>query len=62
MKSWYQSKTVLVQLIAGLAMIIAQFSPEVAKLLTENFSELGMGWIVINLVLRFVTKDKIQIG
>lgn len=62
MKSWYQSKTILVQIVAGLALVIAQFQPEIAKLLQENFSEMGMGWIVINLVLRLVTKDKVQIG
>ncbi len=62
MTKWYTSKTILVQIIAGVAMILAQFQPEMAKILSENFSEVGMGWVIINIVLRLVTKDKIQLS
>jgi hypothetical protein len=61
-KKWYSSKTILVNLLAGVALMVAQFNPEIAKLIQENFNEAGLGWALVNVILRLVTKDKVQIG
>lgn len=61
MKNWYQSKTILVQIIGGLALILGVFLPDVGSFLQEHFAEAGSAWIAINTILRFITKDKIQI-
>jgi len=61
MKLWYQSKTILVQVMAGLAIIVGVFYPVVGEFLAEHFAEAGAAWVAINTILRFVTKDKVQI-
>lgn len=60
-KKWYLSKTVWVNLMAAVSIIVAQFQPKVAELIKEYFSELGSAWVVINLVLRFISKGKLEI-
>ena len=61
MKPWYFSKTILVQLVAGLALIAGVFVPAVGSFLQVHFAEAGMAWAVINGILRFITKDEIKI-
>lgn len=60
-KKWYTSKTILVQVLAGLAMILSVFSPPVADFLKVYFAEAGSAWALINIVLRLVTRDKVEI-
>jgi inactivated superfamily I helicase len=57
-KPWYLSKTLWVQVLAIVAIVV----PSSAEFIKEYFSELGMGWALINMILRLVTKDKIEIG
>lgn len=61
-KPWYASKTIMVNIAAAIALVVAQFQPEFAKIITESFGEVGLGWVFVNLVLRMVTKEAIQIG
>lgn len=61
-KPWYFSKTILVNVIMGIAMILAQFKPEVAAWITSNLGEAGTAWAFINVVLRIITKDKVSIS
>lgn len=61
MKNWYQSKTILVQILGGVALAVAAFLPQVGEFIQEHFAETGAAWVAINTVLRFITKDKIQI-
>jgi len=61
MKQFWQSKTIMVQIIGGLALILGAFLPEVGSFIQVHFSELGAGWVAVNTILRFITKDQIQI-
>jgi hypothetical protein len=56
-KKWYLSKTVWMQAL-GLVMVIL---PQTQAFIKENFMEAGVAWAAINLVLRYVTKGSIQI-
>jgi uncharacterized membrane protein required for colicin V production len=56
-KPW-QSKTVLVNVAAAIA---AAFYPPVAEWIRTNPEAIATGFAVINLVLRLVTKNSIQI-
>lgn len=60
-KPWYLSKTVLVNIIAGLAMILSHFVPGAATFLNENFGIAGAGWAILNVVLRVLTKKEISL-
>lgn len=60
-KPWYLSKMILVNILMGVAMIVAQFKPEAAAFIREYFAEGGMVWAFINVVLRAVTKDKVSL-
>jgi hypothetical protein len=62
MKRWYQSKTILVQVVGGIGLIAGAFVPAVGDFVQSYFSELGAGWVFVNTVLRLITKDKVQIG
>ena len=64
MKPWYLSKMVLVNMLAGLVMIMVQFNQlaGVAEFLKVHFAEAGLGWAVLNAALRFISKDKISIS
>ena len=61
MKPWYFSKTILVQLIAAIAIAVGVFVPSAGSFLQVHFAEAGMAWAVINGILRFITKDEIKI-
>lgn len=61
-KPWYLSKTILVNVLMGLAMVVAQFQPVLAAGIKEYLGEAGTAWAIINIVLRVVTKDKVSIS
>lgn len=61
-KPWYESKSILINLLMGAAMIAAQFYPPAADFIKQYFAEAGIGWSVLNMVLRLVSKDKITIS
>jgi hypothetical protein len=61
-KPWYLSKTILVQLLGGVGLIAGAFIPSVGQFIQSYFSEIGTGWVIVNTILRFVTKDKVSIG
>lgn len=61
MKKWYQSKVVLVNMLMGVAMIVAVFSPDVAEFIKMHFSETGGAWALINIALR-IFKSNIEIS
>lgn len=60
-KPWWQSKSILVNLVMGLALIVSQFKPEAAEFIKSNFGEAGIAWAFVNVLLRLVTKDKVSI-
>jgi len=59
-KKWYLSKTILVNIMMGLAMVVAQFYPPAADFIKNYFSEAGTAWALLNVVLRIVTKQEIS--
>lgn len=61
-KPFWQSKTILVQIIGGLAIIVGVFVPSVGDFLKNYFSEAGSAWAIVNIILRFVSKDKVSIS
>lgn len=58
-KKWYLSKTILVNVLMGLAMIVAVFSPSVSDFIKQYFAEAGTGWALVNIILRVITKEEI---
>jgi hypothetical protein len=61
-KPWYLSKTILVQILGGIGLIAGAWVPAVNSFIQAYFMELGTGWVILNSILRFVTKDKVSIG
>lgn len=59
-KPWFLSKTILVQLIAALVIVAGIFYPPAAEFLKQYFAEAGMGWAILNIVLRVITKKEIS--
>lgn len=57
-KPWYLSKTLWIQVLGIVALIV----PASAEFIKEYFSEVGMGWALVNMVLRLISKDKIEIS
>ena len=60
-KAW-QSKTVLFNAVMSLVGVAAVFLPEanaVAVWMNGNVGTIAAVWSVLNILLRFVTKDKI---
>jgi len=60
MKKWYMSKTILMNVLMGLAMILSVFAPSVSAFIKEYFAEAGMGWALINVILRLITKEELS--
>lgn len=60
-KPWWQSKMILVNLLMAVAGVVAVFKPEVAAVIKEYAAESSAVWAVINIALRFITKDKVSI-
>jgi len=61
-KPWYLSKTILVNIFMGLAMIIGSFKPSVADFIKVYFAEAGTAWAFINIILRAISKDKLSLS
>lgn len=57
-KKWYLSKTLWMQVLAIVAIIV----PASSKIIQEYFTEAGIGWALINMLLRIISKDKIEIS
>jgi hypothetical protein len=57
-KPFYQSKTFWVNVLACVAITV----PSSATFIKEHLGETGAAWAMINMVLRFISKDKISIG
>lgn len=58
-KAWWESKTIWVNLIMALAGVVAVFSPAVADVMKQYLGEAGIGWAIINIVLRLITSKEI---
>lgn len=56
-KPVYLSKTFWVQILAVIALVI----PASSQFIQAHFTEAGMGWAMINVVLRLISKDKVQL-
>jgi hypothetical protein len=59
-KPWYLSKTILLQLVGLAVVIVGAYNEKVAEFMKVNFSELGIGWAAINVVLRIITNKQIE--
>jgi len=59
-KPWYLSKTILLNIFMGLAMILGSFAPAVSTFITEYFGALGSGWALLNILVRLITKQEIS--
>lgn len=63
-KPW-QSKTLLLNGVAGLIAFVALFwsgASGVSTFLGAHAAEIGVGWSLLNVILRAVTKDKISLA
>ncbi len=56
-KKWFESKVILVNVLMGIAMILAQFYPPAAEFIKTYFAEAGMGWAFINVILRAIKSN-----
>jgi hypothetical protein len=64
-KPAWQSRTILVNSIAGVLIALTPFVPALAPIhawIAGNPVLIGSIWSAINVALRFITKDKIQLG
>lgn len=56
-KPWYLSKMVWINLLAIIAAVI----PATSGIIQEHFAVAAPIWGVVNVVLRLVTKDKLEL-
>jgi hypothetical protein len=56
-KPWYLSKTLWLQVLGVIAVIV----PASQHFIAENLGATGVGWAMINMVLRLISKDKLEI-
>lgn len=56
-KPWYSSKTLWLQVL-GIVMIAV---PSTSAFIQANFVASGIAWAVINMILRLVTKGRVEI-
>ena len=61
-KPFYLSKTLWVNLLAVIAVLVGSKVPAVGDFIKQYFSELGSGWAIVNVILRAVSKDQLSIG
>ena len=64
-KPAWTSKTIIVNAVLGMLAAVAVFVPgaEVARAwIGAHGAEIGIGWSILNIVLRAITKDKISLG
>lgn len=62
-KPW-QSKTILLNGIVGMAGFIAMFIPQASGIqdfINHNAMAIGSVWSVLNVVIRFISKDKVSL-
>ena len=62
-KPW-ESKTIIINAVLGLCAAVLPFLPQahyVQDFIAANAVGIGIGWSVLNMVLRAVTKDKISL-
>ena len=63
-KPW-QSKSMVLNAIAGLISAVALFLPQASlasEFMAKHAMEIGLVWSVANIILRAITKDKIGLG
>ncbi len=63
-KPW-QSKTVVINAVLGVLAAVAAFVPAasgVQAFISSHAAEIGVGWSILNIVLRAVTRNKIGLG
>lgn len=63
-KPW-QSKTIIIASILGLVSALVPFIPGlhvVSDFINAHGAEIGSGWAVLAVALRFITKDAITLG
>jgi hypothetical protein len=63
-KPW-QSKTMLLNGIAGLIAFLALFwsgASNVSTYISAHAPEIGVGWSLMNVILRAFTKDKVSLS
>ena len=58
-KPWYLSRTILINILMALAVIVGQFNPAAAEFIKTYAAEGSVAWTIINVILRFVTKSEI---
>lgn len=61
-KPFWQSKTILVNMLMALAVIVGQFYPPIGDFIKVNFDVAAPVWAVINMILRLISKDGISIS
>jgi len=61
-KPIYMSKTFWVQIVMLIALVVGTKVPSLAEFLKAHFSEIGGGWAILNVFLRLISKDKIEIA
>lgn len=64
-KAPWESKTIIVNGVLGLAAFASIFLPQAASIqpwIASNGANIAMFWSVLNIVLRAVSKDKISLG
>lgn len=61
-KPFWKSKMVMMNLLMGLAMMISVWNPPIAEFIKTYFAEMGMGWSLLNMALRFITKEEVTIS
>jgi hypothetical protein len=59
-KPWFLSKTIWSNLLLGLAMMLGAFVPSVAEFIRTYFAEAGVGWALLNIILRVITKKELS--
>jgi len=59
-KRWFESKLIWTNILFGLAMIVGNFYAPAAEFIKSWFSEMGMGWSLLNIILRLITKKEIS--
>lgn len=63
-KPW-TSKTIVVNAVLGIVAAVAVFMPGAQSFhdfITGHAAEIGMGWSILNIVLRTITKDKVSLS
>ena len=58
-KPWYLSKTILANVLCGLALAVGQFVPGVNDFVQAHLTAAGDAWAIVNIGLRLITKQEI---